>query len=248
MYHVLAGVYDQMQEVDYEAFVDYYEAIFRKFGCRPELVLDLGCGTGNVTLAMAERGYDMIGLDASPEMLEIAMEKAKAADKDILFLQQDMTAFELYGTVGAMVCALDGVNYLTGDGELESMLRLLHYYLDPGGILIFDINTPYQFREVLDGRTFVYDCEDAYCVWSNDFDEEEKICYFDLNFFLRNPDGTYTRQDEYQEERAYSAEELQDAICRCGLLCLGVYDHLSFAPPKEDSRRIFLVVQRPSGA
>ena len=166
MYDILAKVYDRLQDVDYEAFADYYEAVFRRFGCKPELVLDLGCGTGSVTLPLARRGYDMIGLDSSVDMLEAAMEKARDEGRDILFLNQDMTAFELYGTVGAMVCALDGVNYLTGDGQVEEMLSLLHCYLDPGGLLIFDINTQYKFREVLGGRTFVYDEEDVYCVWS----------------------------------------------------------------------------------
>ena len=244
MYHILAKVYDQMQEIDYREFADYYQAVFKRFDVQPELVLDMGCGTGNMTMELAERGYDMIGLDASPEMLEIAMEKAREQGKEILFLHQDMTEFELYGTVGAMVCALDGVNYLTGDGQLESMLKLLHYYLDPGGIFIFDLNTEYKYREILDGRTFVYDTEDAYCTWSNEFDEDEGICYFDLNFFLKNPDGTYTRQDEYQEERVYSVEEVKKAIAECNLTCLGVFDNLSFEPAREDSERIFVVVRR----
>ncbi len=244
MYHVLAGVYDQMQDVDYEAFADYYEAVFARFDCQPKLVLDLGCGTGNITLCMAKRGYDMIGLDASPEMLGIAGEKALAAEKDILFLQQDMTEFELYGTVDAMVCALDGVNYLTEEGQLESMLRLLHYYLEPGGLLIFDINTPYKMKEVLDGNTFVYDSPEAYCAWSNEYEEENRICYFDLTFFLKNPDGTYTRKEEYQEERAYETEEIRKIIDRCDLTCLGIFDHLSFDPPKPDSERVFVVIQR----
>lgn len=244
MYHILSQVYDQMQEIDYKAFADYYQQLFQKFGINPELVLDLGCGTGNITMELAERGYDMIGLDASGEMLEIAMEKARDKGKEILYLQQDMTEFELYGTVGAMVCALDGVNYLTEDGQLESMLNLLHYYLDPGGILIFDLNTEYKFRKVLDGKTFAYDTEDAYCIWSNEYDEAEKICYFDLNFFLKNEDDTYTRQDEYQEERAYSVEEVKKAIENCNLTCLGIFDNLSFEPARDDSERIFVVVKR----
>lgn len=244
MYHILAKTYDQMQEIDYKEFADYYEKAFKKFGIAPELVLDLGCGTGNITLELANRGYDMIGLDASPEMLEIAMEKARAQEKEILFLHQDMTEFELYGTVGAMVCALDGVNYLTEDGQLEDMLKLLHYYLDPGGIFIFDLNTEYKYKNILDGKTFVYDTEDGFCAWSNEYDQAEKICYFDLNFFLKNEDGTYTRQDEYQEERAYSVEEVKKAIEHCNLTCLGVYDNLSFELAKEDSERIFVVVQR----
>ena len=246
MYHILANVYDRLQDIDYEKFADYYEAVFGKFGIKPKLVLDLGCGTGNITLPMAKRGYDMIGVDLSQEMLGIATEKAKAKNKEILFLNQDMTEFELYGTVGAMVSALDSINYLTEDGQLESMLKLLHYYLDPGGIFIFDINTEYKFKNILDGQAFVYDEDDVYCVWNNDYDEEEKICYFDLNFFLKDENGTYKRFDEYQEERAYSTDEIEKIIKNCNLELLGVYDNLSFNPPREDSERLFFVIKRPN--
>lgn len=244
MYNILASVYDKFQEIDYERFIAFYEEIFKRYNIEPKLILDLGCGTGNITIPMAEKGYDMIGIDLSVEMLEIAAEKARNADKDILFLNQDMSDFELYGTVDAMVCALDGVNYLTEDGQLSDMLSKLHYYLNPGGILIFDINTEYKFRNILDGSTFVYDDKDAYCVWNSEFDQEEGICYFDLNIFTQNPDGTYTRRDEFQEERAYSVEDIKKTVEECNLELLGVYDNLSFNPLTDQSERLFFVVRR----
>ncbi len=242
MYDILANCYDRFQEIDYEKFVDYYEQIFDKFGLSPKLVLDLGCGTGNVTIPMSLRGYEMIGLDASQEMLNIAREKAEQKGQEILFLHQDMTEFELYGTVDAMVSALDGVNYLTEDGDLLAMLKLLHYYLHPGGILIFDINTPYKFRETLDGNTFVYEDEDVFCVWENEL--EDTRCYFDLTFFLKQGDGRYLRQEESQTERVYETEEILGLIQEAGLSCLGIFDSLSFEPPREDSERLFFVVKR----
>lgn len=245
MYRILAKFYDDLQDNDYNAFVSYYQSVFKRFGLEPKLILDMGCGTGNITVPMAEKGYDMIGLDCSEEMLEIAAEKARTAGHDILFLQQDMTDFELYGTVDAMVCALDGINYLAGDGQVSDMLRLLHYYLNPGGIFIFDINTEYKFKNILDNNSFVYDEDNVYCVWNNEYDSDDKICYFDLNFFLKNPDGSYCRRDEYQEERMYTVGELKNYIRDCGLDCLGVYDNLSFEPPRGDSQRLFFVVQRP---
>ena len=244
MYNILASVYDKFQEIDYERFIAFYEEIFKRYNIEPKLILDLGCGTGNITIPMAEKGYDMIGIDLSVEMLEIAAEKARNADKDILFLNQDMSDFELYGTVDAMVCALDGVNYLTEDGQLSDMLSKLHYYLNPGGILIFDINTEYKFRNILDGSTFVYDDNDAYCVWNSEFDQKEGICYFDLNIFTQNPDGTYTRRDEFQEERAYSVEDIKKTVEECNLELLGVYDNLSFNPLTDQSERLFFVVRR----
>lgn len=245
MYNTLAEFYDLLQDIDYNAFADYYESVFDKFSITPKLILDLGCGTGNVTIPMAERGYDMIGLDRSEEMLEIAAEKSRGLGHEILFLHQDMTNFELYGTVDAMICALDGINYLTEDGQIADMLKLLHYYLNPGGLLIFDINTEYKFRHILADNSFVYDKDDVYCVWNNEYLADEKICCFDLNFFLKNQDGTYSRHDEYQEERVYGIDELKNTIENCGLKCFGIYDNLSFEAPKEDSQRLFFIVQRP---
>ncbi len=244
MYNNLAEVYDYFQDIDYQSFISYYEKIFQKFSISPKLILDLGCGTGNITIPMAEQGYDMIGLDCSVEMLEIAAKKAREQGKDILFLNQDMSDFELYGTVDAMICALDGVNYLTEDGQLKDMLSLLHFYLNPGGLLIFDINTVYKFKNILDKNTFVYDGEDSYCVWSNEYDEEGKICYFDLNIFKKNNDQTYIRQDEFQQERAYEVEEVLEIVKECNLECVGVYDNLSFSDANEKSERIFFVIRR----
>ncbi len=245
MYESLAAAYDDLQSADYAAWIDFYEAIFRKFGIRPELVLDIGCGTGNCTLPLAERGYNMIGLDLSEEMLGIATKKAKEKNLDILFLHQDMTAFELYGTVDAMICAMDGVNYLTEDGQVEKMLQLLHYYLNPGGLFIFDVNTEYKMQNRLSGNSFVYENDDVYCVWSSEYEPAEKLCYFDLNLFFRKTDGSYQRQDEYQTERAYTEAELRKSIENTGLKCVAVYGGMDFSAPQTDSERLFFVVQRP---
>ena len=162
MYNAFAEVYDRLQDADYAKFADYYERIFEKYGIKPELVLDLACGTGNITVPMSQRGYDMIGVDLSVEMLNIAREKAQAAGQNILFINQDMTEFELYGTVDAILCALDGVNYLTADGETDELFRLAENYLNPGGLMIFDINTEYKLREVLGSNTFVNEEQGIY--------------------------------------------------------------------------------------
>ena len=244
MYNEFAKLYDALQEIDYSEFMDYYQRIFERYDLCPQLILDLACGTGNITLPLAKRGYDMIGLDLSVEMLDIAKGKAEEAGADILFLNQDMTEFELYGTVDAIVCALDSVNYILDEDALSRMFRLVWNYLNPGGIMIFDINTSYKLCEVLKDHTFVYDEDGAYCVWNNYYDKEAEICCFDLNFFIRQDDGRYIRQDEYQEERAYSVSGLEDLVRGANLNLLGVFDAFTFDPPKEKSERVFFVIQK----
>ena len=244
MYENFANIYDKLQDIDYSSFVAYYEEIFSKYNLSPRLILDLACGTGSVTIPMAKKGYDMIGIDLSEEMLHIASEKARDAKTDILFLNQDMTEFELYGTVDAAICSLDGVNYLTEDGDLDKLFALIHNYLNPGGIFIFDINSEYKLKSILGNNTFVYDEEDVFCVWDNSYDEDEKICSFSLDFFIKEKDGLYSRGEEYQEERAYSPEEICRAASKNSLEVIGIFNDRSFDSPDELSERIFFVLKK----
>ena len=194
-YESLAAVYDRLNaEVPYAAIADLYEAAFRRAGVKPELVLDLGCGTGSMTLELARRGYDMIGVDASPDMLAVAYErKARAGLDGVLLLCQDMRAFELYGTVGAVVSTLDCVNYLTDDGDLDKCFSLVHNYLDPDGLFLFDVNTPYKFRHVFGDNAYILEDEDCFCAWQNEYNEGTKLCRFDLSVFRADGEGSYRR-------------------------------------------------------
>ncbi len=247
MYNDFAEVYDKLQDANYEKFVDYYEQIFKKFGKEPKLVLDLACGTGNITIPMAKRGYDMIGLDLSCEMLNIARDKAMAEGLDILFLNQDMCEMELYGTVDAIVCALDGLNYITDPEDMQKIFRLVANYLNPGGIMVFDLNSEYKLREVLGGNTFVCEEEGIYYVWQSEFDEETRICDFQLNFFCEQADGSYTRFDEYQAEKAYSADEIAEYAKSAGLNVEGCYKPFEFATVSDKDERIFFVISKKMG-
>ncbi len=245
MYQHFAKIYDALQDVDYDSFTEYYLSCFKKFlKDKPTLVLDMACGTGNVTIPMSKCGFDMIGLDLSVDMLNIAREKAAEENLDILFLNQDMTEFELYGTVDAIVCALDGVNYITEPKNFEKMLALVKNYLNPGGIFIFDINTVYKFKNTLDGKTFVYDEGDGFCAWSSDYLEDDNICVFNLNMFIPNDKGAYDRFDEYQEEYGYTRETIEEMIENADLKCVGIYDGLTFDAPREDSERLSFIVQK----
>lgn len=243
MYSEFAEIYDRFQDIDYNSFVQYYTRIFDKLGLTPSLVLDLGCGTGNITVPMAKLGYDMIGVDISAEMLDIASRKARDNNCDILFLNQDMTEFELYGTVDAAVCALDGVNYITEDGGLERLFSLMHNYLNPGGIFIFDINTPHKLRDILDGNTFVYDEDDAFLVWNSEL-AEDNICEFYLDFFIETSDGLYRRGCEIQEERIYTDAEIRSCAESTGLSVLAAYDDRSETEASPESERIFYILKK----
>ncbi len=244
MYNDFAQVYDKLQDADYEQFVDYYERIFKKFGKSPNLVLDLACGTGNITIPMAKRGYDMIGLDLSCEMLNIARDKAVAENLDILFLNQDMCEMELYGTVDAIVCALDGLNYITDPEEMKEVFRLAANYLNPGGIMVFDLNTEYKLREILGKNTFVCEEENVYYVWRSEFCDKTKVCEFELNFFCRQSDGSYERFDELQTERAYSKEEILQFANSAGLEVEGAYKPFEFTTNSDKDERIFFVISK----
>lgn len=247
MYNDFAAVYDKLQDINYAEFVNYYEKIFERLGKKPELVLDLACGTGNITIPMAERGYDMIGIDLSCEMLNFAREKAMEKGQSILFLNQDMTAFELYGTVDAIVCALDGINYLTKEGDLEKLFKLAENYLNPGGIMIFDINSEYKLSKILGNNTFVSEEDGIYYVWRNEYSEKTRICEFELNFFVENEDGAYDRFDEFQEEKAYRIDEISSAVETSGLVLEGCYKPFGFTTASDTDERIFFVISKKMG-
>ena len=237
MYNNFSEVYDRLIDADYSKFVSYYNKIFDRFlGKKPELLLDLGCGTGSLTSLLKKDGYDMIGVDASYDMLMRAREK----DPDILYLNQDMTDFELYGTVGAAVSSLDCINYLLEDGELLRVFELVNNYLDPNGIFVFDISSYYKLSEILGNNTLVYEENDVFYAWENCF--EDGFLDMRLNFFEKQ--GTlYKRIVEEQTQRAYSEDEIFSAARQAGLIPLGAFDAFTFAPSNKKSERIFYVLR-----
>ena len=246
-YRALAAVYDRLnQEVDYAAIADLYEKVFARYGVKPQLVLDLGCGTGSMTLELADRGYDMIGVDASAEMLTHAYERMwKRGGPGVLFLEQDMRSFELYGTVGAVVSTLDCVNYLAGDGDIDRCFALVHNYLDPDGLFIFDVNTPYKFKHVYGDNAYILEEEDgsAFCGWQNDFDEQSGLCRFLLSVFTEEKDGRYVREDEEQTERCYSKEQLIAALERAGFDEIAFFADGTLAEPGDTAERWYVAAR-----
>ena len=243
MYSGFAHIYDAlMADIPYEKWADYYHKLFCRFGCKTRLGLDLGCGTGNMTMELARRGTEMIGVDLSADMLSVAGEKAKAQGLDILYLNQDMTEFELYGTVDFVVSSLDCVNYITNKNDLKKVFRLVNNYLDPGGLFIFDVNTEYKLSSVLGRNAFVSDGVDIFWAWQNFYDKKSRLCDFYLTFFEKEGE-TYSRFDEVHTERAYSVAELTTMLEQAGLKVEGVFHDLTFQKPRENSQRLFFVAR-----
>lgn len=250
-YGAIAHVYDQLNaEIDYNSWADFVESCFDRFlPRRPTLVLDLACGTGSMTEQLASRGYDMIGIDASADMLSRAYERC-ARFPGTLLLQQDMRSFELYGTVGAITCCLDSLNYLLREEDLLSCFRTSHNYLDPDGLFLFDMNTPYKFETVYGSNAYILEDElifgkgeddeeraAIYCGWQNSYHPESGICEFDLSLFEELPDGTYRRSDETQRERAYSMECVKRLLEQAGFFLLGVFADWNFSPVTNATER-----------
>ena len=245
IYDLIAPFYDQINgEIDYSTWADFIEKIFaRHLENRPELVLDLGCGTGRMTLELASRGYDMTGVDYSVDMLNVARAEAESANRDVLWLCQDMTEFELYGTVGAVVCCLDSLNYLVNDGDLGATFATVHNYLDPDGLFIFDMNTPYKFENIYSDNAYVLEDDGVYCGWQNFYDPETKICDFYLSLFEEREDGSYARSDEHQRERCYTDDEIRQTLTKNGFEICGVFADYEFSNLKDDDHRWFFVAK-----
>lgn len=239
-YTSFAQVYDLfMDNVPYEEWCAYIAGILREYGIEDGLVLELGCGTGSLTRALAGKGYDMIGVDNSEEMLEMAMDKQQEGE-DILYLLQDMREFELYGTVRAVVSICDSMNYILDYADLVQVFRLVNNYLDPGGIFIFDLNTEYKYEALMGSRTFAEDREDGSFIWYNEYSPEDHINEYDLTLFVREG-KLFRRFQETHYQRAYSPAEVRRAAAEAGMEFEACWDAFSRDPVKPDSERMYMV-------
>lgn len=244
IYNNFAYVYDKLtMDIDYQKWADYVEKIIKRNKLNASMILELGCGTGSFGIEMSKRGYEMICLDLSADMLDCASEKAEKEGADILFLNQDMCNFELYGTVDVIVCLLDSFNYLTNPVQVRRMFKLVQNYLNPGGLFIFDINTRYKFENTLSDNLFYEIGEDITYLWENDYNPGTRKARFDLTFFVRQGE-LYRRFDETHFERAYSTEEIQEFIGNAKLELVAVYDDLKLKKPSGESQRNFFVCRK----
>ncbi len=242
-YTGFAKVYDDfMDNVNYERWTSYLVERMKEFGIKEGILLDLGCGTGKMTRRLSEYGFDMIGIDNSFEMLDIARESS-GGDQSILYLLQDMREFELYGTVCAVTANCDSLNYILEYEDLVHVFRLVNNYLDPKGIFIFDVNTEYKYREILSDSTIAEDREEISFIWDNYYYEDEKMNEYDLKLFVKEENGLYRKLQETHYQRAYTVEEIRNAIKEAGMELIAIYDAFTKEEPKKDSQRLHFIVR-----
>ena len=240
-YTEFAQVYDRfMDNVPYEAWCEGISKILTEHGISEGLVLDLGCGTGTMTRLLRQKGYDMIGVDASAEMLEIARNHP---DEGILYLQQDMREFELYGTVRAVICLCDSLNYLLEEDDLLTTFKLVNNYLDPNGLFIFDFNTVYKYETVIGDSTIAENREDCSFIWENYYTAEDQINEYDLTIFVKQQKDLFRKFTETHLQRGYTLETMKRLVEQSGLIFVEALDADTHGSVTETSERIYVIAR-----
>ena len=239
-YSVFAKYYDVLtSNVDYKNIARAIDGYVKEMVPASNLLLDVACGTGSLAVELSELGYDVIGADASCEMLSEAMGKAYFQGKQILFLNQAMDELDLYGTVGIAVCTLDSINHITDMDAVDKAFAKVSLFLEKDGVFVFDINTPYKHSDVLADNTFIYDCEEVYCVWQNS--TQDNVTTINLDFFENDGDAYY-RSTETFCEVAYSCDEIENFLSKNGLKVISKYDDYTKNAVSEKTQRIVYVV------
>ena len=249
-YETLAKMYDAlMDDVNYQEWADYIDTMLQKNGCPGKRLLDLGCGTGNISIPLAQKGYQVTGVDLSAEMLDIARSKSEAAGLVIDWQQQDLTELQLLDDAGAepvfdaIIATFDVFNHLTSPEDLQMLFHSLNPFLADEGILLFDVQTPYKLQEYLGNHIFTLHRDDIEYIWENHFDEESQICTMDITFFVRQENGLYQRETMCQEERVYDLELLQMWLKYSDFELIGVYGELSDEKLQPEAHRAVFVAK-----
>ena len=243
-YTNFAKVYDLfMDNVPYDKWVEQIKDILYKENIKDGLICDLGCGTGAITERLANLGYDMIGIDNSYDMLDVAMEKKYASGHDILYLCQDMREFELYGTVRAIISRCDSLNYIRELSELKEVFAWVNNYLDPDGLFIFDMNTEYKYQNILGDNTFAEVREQASFIWENTYDSDKRINEYDLNLFIKLERDNYKKFEERHVQKAYTFDEILSAIDSSNMVLEKYLDADTYGDVSEKTERILFVAR-----
>ena len=242
-YQNLAVSYDRLtNDVDYEGWVDFAHAILEKEGLKPRTVADLACGTGSATRILAERGYRVTAVDLSEDMLTEAMDKCCDLDEMPVFVHQNLAQLRLPRAVDMAVCFLDSLDYILDPEDCRTAIARIYKSLNPGGIFIFDVNTPEKLR-AMDGQIFIDEDDDVFCLWRGEFDENTNICSYGMDLFQRQG-NTWRRSFEEHQEYAYSRDQLTDYLCDAGFTHIRVYGDRRFGPPVAGEQRIYFSARK----
>ena len=241
-YESFAKVYDElMDNVPYDSWTEHLIRDLKEYDITDGLICELGCGTGNVTTRLSKAGYDMIGVDDAEEMLSVAREKQDS--EQILYLQQDMRSFELYGTVRAVICLCDSLNYLLEEDDLLTTFKLVNNYLDPNGLFIFDFNTVYKYETVIGDSTIAENREDCSFIWENYYTAEDQINEYDLTIFVKQQKDLFRKFTETHLQRGYTLEQMQEILQKAGLVFLKAIDVDTQGEVTEQTERICIIAR-----
>ncbi len=244
IYNSFADVYDIfMDNIPYDEWVEFIEKIWDKYDLKPQLVCEIGCGTGNITQRLANKKYDMIGIDLSQDMLMVARDKNYDNETNILYLGQDMRSFELYGTVDCILSICDSLNYIKTEKDLLKVFKLVDNYLDPQGLFIFDLNTKHKFKNVYGNNTFTDITDKGAYIWDNNYNEETEINEYNVTFFLKDEEESfYHKYEEFHEEKAHDVERVKALLEEAGLKVEGVFGE-NFEEYSETQERVYIVAR-----
>ncbi|MBQ1967533.1 MAG: class I SAM-dependent methyltransferase [Clostridia bacterium] len=247
-YGDFAYYYDLLTEnVDYESRCEYICNLLAENGVSKGILLDLACGTGTMSMLLSDKGYDVIGVDASEDMLSVAQEKKMESGKDIMFLCQRMEELDLFGTINAAVCTLDSINHITDEKTVQQVFSKVSLFMEDKGIFLFDVNTPYKHREVLGDNTFIYDMDDVYCVWQNSTDKKTLLTEVSLDIFEKDTEeeeDVYYRYSEEFSEKGYELSQIEKWLTEYKFEVLGVYEELSKNKVGEKTQRAVFVARK----
>ena len=242
-YKALAASYDSLTlDVDYDGVVEFYEVLLQREGLSPRSIVDLACGTGSLTVRLAQKGYKVMGVDLSEDMLTVASQKAWDLDLQIPFVRQPLEKLYLHRGVDLAVCGLDSLDYITDPACCKRAIERIYKALNPGGCFIFDVNTPEKLR-AMDGQVFLDENEDTFCVWRGEFDEQTNICSYGMDLFRRQEKG-WQRSFEEHQEYAYSAAQLVGYLKDAGFTRIEVFGDRRLEPPAEGEQRIYLKARK----
>ena len=239
--------YDRLTlNISYKDRAEYFDRLIKLHGGRKNLLLDLACGTGSLSEEFAKMGYDVIATDISQEMLNCALDKKFESGLPIQYLFQDMTELDMFGTIDVTICALDSLNHLSSKEDMQKAINKVSLFCEPGGLFIFDVNTPYKHKNILAENTYVYDLDDVYCVWQNSFaGSPDSRVNITLDIFERDDNGRFTRYGEEFSEIAFEKSVMEEMIKASGMTVEAVYDYDTLDPARTDSEKLVFVAKKP---